>query len=201
MKATRLVLLIFLTQALALLFVVAAWGASYNVIEGTSCNEWTPGKHNHEPDNKLCDRKDLEGTAKADKIVGKGGWDYEKGKRGNDLLIGNGGMDQVYAGRGSDTLDLGVGHDHGWGNQGDDKILLADRNGEGSHVEEAHGQEGTDYCVIDNDAGDIATDCERVTVVNDDGSKITWRPNASTSNTPAGVNATIKMPNDHTGPG
>ncbi len=188
--------------ALVLAIGPASRAAEYNLIEGTDCNEWTPGTHDGlgEPDNTRCTTEDLKGTSQADEIVGKSGWDWLAAKEGVDLLLGGGSMDALYAGDGNDTLDGSQGHDHAWGGSGDDYIDVSDGIDEAGRVEEVHGDsqdvvEGTaDYCILDNDAEDIVSDCEKISVLRDDGSTITWTPNANASNTPADVLITVKPP-------
>lgn len=95
----------------------------------------------------------------------------------------------------------GRGHDHGFLNLGDDRANLADGHNEADHIEEIFGGHGEDRCTVDNHRGDRVQGCELVRVVNEDGSRISFRPNADASNTPVGVRITAKMPNDPTGPG
>ncbi len=191
-------LLLTLACVLALSSIAGLAGAAtVNIIEGTNCNNWTLNVHDGlgNPDNTRCNTEDLRGTSTSDTIYGYQGWDYiVSGNGGDDLLLGGGGMDALYAGDGNDTLSGSSGHDHAWGGAGDDTINISDGRDEVDRVEEVHGDfrdkpDGVDDCTLDNDVGDKVEGCERITVVNADGSTITF---ASGGAVPSGVLVTVR---------
>lgn len=193
-----------------LLAAAGVRGADYNLIEGTACNDWTYDAHSGlgNPDNPRCLTHDIHGTSQADEVYGYARWDYILGLGGPDLLYGGYGMDAYYAGAGDDTIidhpkppmPTPADHDHAWGGAGDDHIDVSDGGDEPEHIEEVHGDfrdvtPGVDECTLDNDTGDVVQGCETITVLSDDGTTITWQPDAELTNTPAGVNVTVKPPN------
>lgn len=207
----KLLIAIMISVAALLLIIAAdAYAVEYNLIEGTACNDWTAGAHSRlgDPDNPRCRSHDIRGTPQADEVYGYARWDYIVSLRGSDLLYGGYGMDAYYAGPGNDTIidhpnppvPTPADHDHAWGGSGDDQIDISDGGDEPDHVEEAHGDfkddpPGVDSCMLDNDAGDLVEGCETITVLNDDGTTITWQPDAGLTNTPSGVLVTVKPPN------
>lgn len=188
---------VLLGVSILLIIMLSAGVAMAATVTGTNCNDWSVNTHKGlgEADNDRCDRPDLTGTNGSDTFYGKEGWDYIKAFAGNDTIFGGGGMDAPYGGKGDDDVEGGPGHDHIWGGSGNDRLDASDGVDEPNHIEEVHGgfkdePDGTnDLCILDNDAGDIAdADCDRVTVVNDDGSRITFNNN----DVPSGVNITVK---------
>ncbi len=183
---------------IGLVMAAPAAALDYNLVEGDSTHNWTnDGRHNHVPpcsESRPC-TEDLKGTSGADKIVGYGGWDYIRGLGGNDLLLGGRWMDQYYGGEGNDVIrDTQGGHDHAWGSEGDDTINVSDGHDEVDRVEEVRGDlgdgpQGIDTCTLDNDPGDLVKDCEHITVINDDGSRITFDPRIGV---PDGVRVTVR---------
>jgi Ca2+-binding RTX toxin-like protein len=171
MKAKLLVLVV--SVVIAFIAIAPAGAETFDVTRGTNCNDWTPNKHNHEPDNNLCDGEDIKvgGGVLKDKVYGGLGWDYVGTGDGGDVVYGGSGMEQIYAGPGADNIYGQNGHDHLFLQFGDDLGKAADGRDEPGNVEEVICGDGYDKAVVDEDPADgvtISRSCE-VAVVKDIG--------------------------------
>jgi hypothetical protein len=151
-----------------LLAVIAVSGTAYAVvtIRGTHGHDWGKDKKVNPPGCPHGCGKQIVGTNGDNKIYGLDGWDWIGPKAGNDVVYGGPGMEAVYGRSGRDRIHGGPGHDHLFGGDGNDKLFLQDGRDEPGHVEQAHGEGGRDYCVLDEDAREaiIVGDCETLVI-------------------------------------
>jgi len=94
------------------------------------------------------------GAAGDDSIEGGSGNDAIRGDTGDDNLDGGPGMDTVVGDGGNDTVAGGTGHDFLVGGSGDDVMISADDN----EVDKVNGGDDFDVCLFS--AGDELTNCE-----------------------------------------
>jgi uncharacterized repeat protein (TIGR01451 family) len=113
----------------------------------------------------------IEGTNKADTLIGTSGDDVICGGNGNDTIDGAGGNDVVVGGNGKDSVTGGEGNDVVQGRNGKDTVtggpgldVLSGGNGkdaligqDGGGGDVLDGGNGKDDCLMD--AGDTATSC------------------------------------------
>lgn len=97
----------------------------------------------------------INGFSGRDKLIGRGGNDRLNGDGGDDTLLGNGGDDKLFGGNGRDTLnggtgddllDGGIGNDRLFGKGGNDSLI----GGKGQDTLDG----GTGDDLIDGGAGD-----------------------------------------------
>jgi Ca2+-binding RTX toxin-like protein len=64
----------------------------------------------------------IQGTARADTLLGTEAGELIAGKAGDDVIFGFGGNDRLYGGLGADAIDGGAGYDELWGKDGQDSL-------------------------------------------------------------------------------
>ncbi len=88
-----------------------------------------------------CDDPPIDGTKKADTLIGAGGSQHFRGLNGNDTLSGGAGRDCLEGGKGNDFLDGGPGRDFLFGGKGNDEL----RGGQGR--DDLFGEKGKDLLI------------------------------------------------------
>lgn len=131
--------------------------ASASTIHGTKNHDWGKADKGMLADPAGCKRRCgnmIHGTGAGDTIYGHQGWDYIGAFGGDDVIYGGTGMEILQGVAGNDRMYGEKGHDHAFGGPGNDEIYLQDGEDEPGDVEQVIGDEGKDFCVVDEDTRD-----------------------------------------------
>src|SRR5215213_892333 len=140
--------------ALSMLVAFSAVGFAETRVGGTKGNDWGSPSYPNWNLPHDCGSPEQRGALFAPTRAGDERiWGYD----GCDLIPSGKGNDTVYGGNGNDKLKGNKGHDHLFGgsgagiSSGNDLLDTRDGENERGEIEEVHGADGLDRCLLDPD--------------------------------------------------